>query len=489
MAAVEMPPRSPGASTDASRDGGALASLDEADRRVAAAAAAARAETVRVAAEARAKSLRAAARDRIRRRARALARDGAANATGSRTPNRASGTASAEAASHDTRVRPRTLVLIGLVVALVAGLVGGVVGGAVVSLFGGSADARGSVPVPAGAVVDEGTLQAAAHFASPSVVSLRVTSGSRAEVASGIVLSDAGYVLTNAHVVTFDGTVDDAQVRVTVADGRVFDAEVIGLDPLADLAVVQLDGATDLVPATFGDSDTIDVGQATIVLGAPLGLSDTVTSGVVSTRLRSIEIASSQVPESTDTNVDPDAGTGPSVPPGGSTVHLAVFQTDAAINPGNSGGPVVDAAGQVIGIAVAIATTTSHGATAGSAGSIGIGFAIPGNIAKRIANDLIEGRTPSHGAFGASVMSSTNVTTSGPTVVGAYIDSVTAGGAAHRAGLGAGDIITQIEGMPVRGPGDLLAFARLFTAGDEVEVTLTRDGESHTKTVTLDSAA
>ncbi|GGA59588.1 serine protease PepD [Pseudoclavibacter endophyticus] len=491
------------AATPTPRDPGAGATtfeavtLDEGDAKVAEAAAVARAETVRRAAEARTRRLRAEARNRIETRR-------AESTTAPTTPGPRSNATDASGAHlhsiHSNRngrrepskvaMRPRALLLSALAIAVVGGLIGGLVVWAFIAPRG-IGGLSGSVPVIGDGGASTTGVHAAAEYAAPSVVSLRVSTESRSETGSGIVLRDDGYVLTNAHVITLDGTVDNADVRATVADGRVFEATLVGLDPLADLAVIRLDGAEGLTPASFGDSTEVTVGDPTVVLGSPLGLAGTVTSGVVSREYRSIEIVSSAVPPETDTNLDATNETGPTAtpgPPGSSTIHLAVFQTDAAINPGNSGGPVVNLSGQVIGIAVAIATTSSA-QTSHASGSIGLGFAIPGNVALRVAEDLIAGRTPSHGAFGASVMSSTSVTPSGPTVVGAYIDAVTSGGAAARADLRRGDIVTSVAGLPVTGPGDLLAYARLFEAGTAVDVDVYRQGETSTIEVVLDSAA
>ena len=390
------------------------------------------------------------------------------------------------------QVRMRTLLVTAIAIALVAGLVGGLVAWALTGGRSGPGSSGVALPLGSGGSGEGGDAGAAVAFAQPSVVSLRISTPTRQEVGSGVVLSDDGLVLTNAHVVTLDGTVRDASLQAVTADGGVFPATLVGLDPLADLAVIRLDGATRLVPATWGDSSGLEVGQPTIVLGSPLGLRGTVTSGVVSTTSRSIEIVSAAVPPTIDTDLDPTNAPGltpPPAPPGASTVHLAVFQTDAPINPGNSGGPVVNTRGEVIGIAVAIATTANGKQPSAAAGSIGLGFAIPGNAARRVADDLVAGRTPSHGALGASVMSSSNVPSTSPTVLGAYVDAVSPGSAAARSGIRRGDIITAVGALPITGPGDLLAYVRLFPGGEVVTVTIVREGREETVDVTLDRAA
>lgn len=438
-------------------------SLNGADLRVARAAAAARAQVLRRAADA----TRTAGTSRDAGQAPRAAGDG----------------------SRRIALLPRTLLIGALAVALVAGLVGGF--GA--WLLSGAA-ALGGVPsasLSAEPGSEEAVLRRAAERAAASVVSLRISAAARSEVGSAIVLSDDGLVLTNAHVITLDGTVDDAVVTATAADGRIFATSLVGLDPLADLAVLQLEGAEQLAPASWDTSESLHVGQTTLVLGTPLGLSGTVTRGIVSTVHRSIQIVSSAAPDSDDADVDPGTQPGPTpqpAAPGASTVYLGVFQTDAAINPGNSGGPVVNLDGEVIGVSVAIATTAT-GATPAAEGSIGLGFAIPAHVARRVAQALAAGETPSHGALGASVMAAANVAGDGEPITGAYIDAASAGGAAERSGLQHGDIVTAVDGIPVAGPSDLLAWVRSYPGGQRVELTVVRDDEPINVELVLDHAA
>ncbi|KAB1655091.1 PDZ domain-containing protein [Pseudoclavibacter chungangensis] len=386
-------------------------------------------------------------------------------------------------ARREVRLSPLAFVVLALVVALLGGVVGGVVTAAATGAFGPSSASPSQQPWESGTLDDDSAeIAAAVAAASPSVVSLRVVTPGRSEVGSGIVLGEQGRVLTNAHVVTLDGTVDDATITATTADGRVFHAWTVGIDVLADLAVVQLDGAAGLVPATFADSATLAVGQRVVALGSPLGLVGTATSGIVSTVHRSIDVASAAVPPSSDANADDQAAA--------ERVHLAVFQTDADINPGNSGGPVVDAAGRVVGVSVAIATTTRDPDSGPAAeGSIGLGFAIPANIAVRIAEQLTQGQLPSHGALGATLRSADRLSTLDPWITGAYLEAVADQGAAQRGGLRAGDVVTGVDGVPVATAGDLLALVRSHAGGDEVEVAYVRDGETRRTTVTLDSSA
>lgn len=464
--------------------------LDRADLEAASAAAAARAATVRRGAEARARRLRAEAVARIesRRTEESALESSAARAPASaRTGRPASG-----ARRRRVVLSLRSLVLGAIAMVAISALVGALTAWALLGMRGGTPGGIVAPPLASSDDVEAGSLQAAAEFAAASAVTLRVEASGRHEIGSGIVYSADGLVVTNAHVVTLDGTVSNATVTATTADGRVFEADVVGLDPLADLAVLRLGGATDLTPATWATDRDPRIGDIVMVLGSPLGLAGSVSSGIVSNEHRAIEVVSSAAPPTTDVDVDPSPAPGltpPSAPPGASNVHLAVFQTDADINPGNSGGPVINLRGEVVGVAVAIARPLGGGAASGASGSIGIGFAIPASYALRVVEDLAAGRPPSHGALGVSLMSSNNVTTGGPAVVGAYIETVAEGGAADRAGLRRGDIVTAVNGVAVSRPGDLLAFVRSVPGGTEVELTFLRQGESRTIRVTVDTAA
>ncbi|PPG34998.1 serine protease [Pseudoclavibacter sp. RFBG4] len=335
-----------------------------------------------------------------------------------------------------------------------------------------------------------GEASAAIVGAAPSVVTLTVSTPTRTETGSGVIYSGDGLVITNAHVVTLDGTVSDAQITATTSDGRVYTTTRVGLDVLADVAVLRLTDASGLQPASFADSDQVVVGQSTIVLGAPLGLAGTATTGVVSAVNRSIEIASAAVPPTVDENAATDSPLSSTTDPGKSIVQLPVFQTDAAINPGNSGGAMLNANGEVIGINVAIAGTKSGGqGQAASSGSIGLGFALPANYAVQIAAQLADGQTPSHGALGATVRNAATVATSSQSIVGAYVDSVVENGAASIAGLSRGDIVTYIGTVPVSNANDLIAHVRVYEAGEVATLTVVRQGEVIEVEVSLDAAA
>ena len=224
------------------------------------------------------------------------------------------------------------------------------------------------------------TATAAAAKAAPSVVTIYVSSGSNSGSGSGVVLTDDGYVLTNNHVVTLEGA-GTGTVQVRTADGTLYDATVVGTDPSSDLAVVKLKDASGLKPASFANSDKVQVGDIAVAIGAPLGLSNTVTDGIVSATGRAVETGSSQ----DDATV------------------LDAIQTDAAINPGNSGGALVNGAGEVIGINSAIATVASQGPGSQSqSGNIGVGFAIPSNTAQRIAKELIANGKATRSFLGVS---------------------------------------------------------------------------------------
>ena len=396
--------------------------------------------------------------------------------------------------------------VVGLVAALAVGALIGGVSGAGATLWATSLNASSptvSSSSPTTITVNDPQnatqITAVAAKATPSVVTISASSTNAAGTGSGIVLTKDGYILTNTHVVTLDGETGDATVSVQTHDGRLLSATVIGTDPISDLAVIKVDGVDDLTPASFADSSKLNVGDTAIAIGAPLGLSGTVTNGIVSALNRSITVASSAAPETTEEEVAPEGDSGqapfdfwPDVPGQdntqaptnvSSTISLAVIQTDAAINPGNSGGALLDGEGKVIGINVAIATA---GGSEGQSGSIGVGFAVPSNYAQRIAEELMATGTATHGLLGAAVVDVTedeNQTDAG--VIGASVRELTQGGAAAAAGLKVGDIITAFDGIPVSGKTDLTAQVRTLAAGAEATVTYVRDGKTATADVTL----
>ncbi|MDN3494720.1 trypsin-like peptidase domain-containing protein [Planococcus sp. APC 4015] len=387
--------------------------------------------------------------------------------------------------------------IVGLIVA--AALVGGAagLGGAYagVNLFtpASTSPAAGPSTVTVNSTDDVTQTTGIAAKVLPSVVTIEAAGGTGSGTGSGVVLSADGYVVTNTHVVTLDGATGDAAIRVTTSDGRVFDAEVVGTDPTYDLAVIKLVDAEDLTPIDFADSSDLNVGDVTVAVGAPLGLANTVTTGIVSALNRSIEIASSAAPEGDAEEDGGDTGENEEDAPfqfdfgqgqqGGSTaesIKIAVIQTDAAINPGNSGGALVDGEGALIGINVAIA---SAGGSQGTSGSIGVGFAIPSNVVQRITEELIADGAATHGLLGASVQSAAYV--EGASITGAYIASVVPGGAAAEGGLEEGDIVTAFNGVPITDSVDLTAQVRAAAAGSDATVTVVRDGRTQTLDVTL----
>ncbi|MEV8368801.1 trypsin-like peptidase domain-containing protein [Microbacterium sp. NPDC064584] len=387
--------------------------------------------------------------------------------------------------------------VVGLIVA--AAIVGGAagLGGAYagVNLFtpAGTSPAAGPATVTVNNTDSVNQTTAIAGKVLPSVVTIQATGTNGAGTGSGVVLTSDGYVVTNTHVVTLDGQTADATIRVTTSDGRVYDAEVVGTDPTYDLAVIKLTDAEDLTPVEFADSSALNVGDQTIAIGAPLGLSNTVTTGIVSALNRSIQIASSAAPDSGTQQDDQtpegegqqgqspfqfDFGDGNQASTPTESISIAVIQTDAAINPGNSGGALVDEDGKLIGINVAIATA---GGSSGESGSIGVGFSIPSNIVQRVTDEIIETGAATHGLLGASVRDAATVEDS--TTTGAYIAEVVDGGAAAAAGLQVGDVVTAFNGVPVTDATDLTAQVRAAAAGSDATVTIVRDG----KTVTLDA--
>jgi len=343
-------------------------------------------------------------------------------------------------------------------------------------------------------------ISAVAAKASPSVVTISVSASSQAGTGSGIVLTSDGYVLTNDHVVTLEGASSTGTISVTTNDGRIYAASLVGMDPLNDLAVIKLKDASGLTPAEWADSSKLNVGDTAIAIGAPLGLAGTVTNGIVSALNRSISVASSAVPKTPDSSGNGNGegngngqngpfnfwdfgdGSNPNQSTTSSSVSLAVIQTDAAINPGNSGGALLNGAGQVIGVNVAIASAGS-GSSDGQTGNIGVGFAIPSNIAQRIAAELRSKKSATHGLLGASVGDADAATKS--RVAGAAIQSVTNGGAAATAGLKAGDVVTNFNGIPIGSATDLTAQVRALAGGSTAKLTYVRDGKRTTVSVTL----
>jgi len=368
------------------------------------------------------------------------------------------------------------------VLLVVGALLGGITGGsfAVWSLTSDGLVTPGQYAPPVISVtnpMDATAITAVAATALPSVVTIQVQGAGLSGSGSGVILTEDGHIITNAHVVAVGSGNDGVKIRVATTDGRLWMANIVGLDPISDVAVIKIDSPDPLTPITVGDSSRLNVGDETVAIGAPLGLPNTVTLGIVSALNRSITVGSSVSPEDGPGFFDFDL-------PGGAIasqpVSLPVIQTDASINPGNSGGALLNSSGELIGINVAIASNAASGQTAGS---IGLGFAIPANYALRVANDLMEFGRASHGLLGATVTDA--AFDERATISGAYIDSVTPGGPADLIGLRAGDIVTQFNQLPITNRVDLTAQVRTLTGGTTTTITYVRQGQTYTSQVTL----
>jgi putative serine protease PepD len=287
-----------------------------------------------------------------------------------------------------------------------------------------------------------------AQQALPSVVSIATAGGT----GSGFIISEDGYIVTNNHVVADAGP---QGVRVSLRDGREVEATVVGTSPAYDLAVldVELDGLT---PLPIGDSDQVVVGDPVVAVGNPLGLEGTVTAGIVSAVNRPVTAGGQD-----------------------EVSFINAIQTDAAINPGNSGGPLLDAAGNVVGVNSSIATLGGGGGL-GQGGSIGLGFAIPIKQAQLTADEIIAGGEATFPVIGATLDVSSGA--------GAVIASLVPGGPAEGAGLRPGDVVTQIDGTTVRTAEELIVAIRSRQPGDTVELSFDRNGTEDTVTLTLDSS-
>ncbi|MBG6085590.1 S1C family serine protease [Zhihengliuella flava] len=337
-------------------------------------------------------------------------------------------------------------------------------------------------------------VSAAAAKASPSVVTIEASTNSSGGSGSGIILDDEGHILTNTHVVTLGGETANPNLSVRTADGQVHQAQIVGTDPLSDLAVIKIE-AEGLTPAELGSSAELNVGDTAVAIGAPLGLSGTVTDGIVSTLNRTISIQSSAVPEAPaegETNEDSSDQFNFQFPgqeqqsSSAGSIHINVMQTDAAINHGNSGGALVDVNGQIIGVNVAIASGGSGATSSGDSGSIGVGFAIPIDYAQRIAQDLIENGEASHGLLGVSVTAQPASTSGSSSFsVGAVVREVVDGSAAAEAGLTEGDVITGVDDRLVDDSLSLTAVVREYAAGETATVHYVRNGQERTADVTL----
>lgn len=365
---------------------------------------------------------------------------------------------------------------------VLAAVLGGGAGGLAVNYFGtndvtASEDVQDSPQL--NRTDDVTATTEAAAVASPSVVTLSVGGDQALGAGSGVILDEQGHILTNNHVVTLGGQTADAGIQVQTSDGYVHDAEVVGLDPMSDLAVIRID-AEGLTPIEMGSVDNLNVGDQAVAIGAPLGLAGTVTEGIISTLDRTISVASSEIPEEPETppSESPFEFGLPEdldVPAQQGQIHLNVIQSDAAINPGNSGGALVDQEGRLVGINVAIASQTE--------GNVGLGFAIPVDYAQRIAQDIIEHGEATHGMLGVSIVPAEE----GEIAAGARVVEVVEPGPAADSNLQPDDVIVGIDDDTVADPNSLSATVSEYPAGAEVELTVVRDGEEFTETIELGS--
>ncbi|WP_240470954.1 S1C family serine protease [Schaalia suimastitidis] len=326
--------------------------------------------------------------------------------------------------------------------------------------------------------------QAVASAVSPAVVTINA-SGTSSSMGSGVIYDARGTIVTNYHVIS-TALEANGQITVTLSDGRIFDATVVGYDQSTDLAVVRLVNApNDLTVATFGSSSSLSVGQEVMAIGSPLGLSNTVTTGIISALDRPVEVSTTD--QSQSDPLDPFG----QLPEGNTqqvttadTVITNAIQVDASINPGNSGGPLFDAAGAVIGINSSIASMA--GTTSSTAGSIGLGFAIPSDLVVSVVEQLVATGSVDHAVLGVTIKTAA-VNVGSETKAGAQIETLTPGGAADRAGLQVGDTIIAVDGKAVSSGKALSGYVRRYTGGSEVTLTVVRNGQVSEVKATLQS--
>ncbi|MEW2422562.1 trypsin-like peptidase domain-containing protein [Streptomyces nigra] len=368
------------------------------------------------------------------------------------------------------RRRVKGALLVGaLVIALVSGGVGGALG-TYLERNGG----LDTVELPqAGVESPDRAADSVAGIAAralPSVVTLHVSGGSEQGTGTGFVLDERGHILTNNHVVEPAG--EDGEISVTFHSGDTAEAEVVGRDSGYDLAVVKVKGVGGLRPLPLGNSENVQVGDPVVAIGAPFDLEGTVTSGIISAKQRPITAGG----ESGD---------------GSDVSYVDALQTDAPINPGNSGGPLLDGAGRVVGINSAIRSAGSGAEPdGGQAGSIGLGFAIPVNQAKRVAEELIETGKATHPVIGVTL--DMEFAGDGARVGSKGSDggpAVTKGGPGAKAGIKPGDVITEIDGARVHSGEELIIKTRAHRPGDRLELTLKRGGKEITLKLTLGSSS
>ncbi|MFI8972306.1 trypsin-like peptidase domain-containing protein [Nocardia asteroides] len=362
--------------------------------------------------------------------------------------------------------KPMRLGLVAGAVALslVSGGIGGAVG--VLATNSDSAAVTNALDVPKPAVnnvanAPAGSTQAVAQRVLPSVVMIKVAGARASGEGSGVVLSSDGLILTNNHVAAGAGA--SAKMEVVFSDGSTAPATMIGADPVSDLAVIKVSGKTGLTPIELGTSDGLAVGQPVIAIGSPLGLAGTVTTGIVSALNRPVSTSGEGTPSQVNPVID-------------------AIQTDAAINPGNSGGALVDGQGKLIGINTAIASLGGEAAGGAQSGSIGLGFAIPVDQARRVADELIKTGHATYAQIGIKLR---------PQDTAARVLEVTPDSPAAKAGIPAGAVVTRLDDRPIDSGDALIAAVRSHQPGDKVKLTYTDEqgGNAKTVEVTLTGAA
>lgn len=339
------------------------------------------------------------------------------------------------------RVETRALTTLAAV-AVVIGMVGGLVVAFVLSDNGSLTSRSVSLTQVAAGELPAGTVARVADAVLPSVVSIQVTRGDDAGTGSGVVVDGEGYIVTNNHVVSMAANNPDAKVQVIFNDGTKVPASIVGRDIKTDLAVLLVEDVDNLVVAELGRSEDVEVGEDVVAVGSPLGLSKTVTRGIVSALHRPMRLSG----QGTDTDAVIDA-----------------IQTDASINPGNSGGPLIDAEGRVIGINSAIKSETG--------GSVGLGFAIPVDEVTRVAQALIRDGEIRHPDIGVNARTVVNEVASG-----AEIANVRQGGPAQQAGIAEGDVVVKVGEREVTSADELVVAVKMQQIGEPVTVQLVRDG-------------
>ncbi|MET8974561.1 trypsin-like peptidase domain-containing protein [Streptomyces sp. NPDC004539] len=350
-----------------------------------------------------------------------------------------------------------------VLIAVVSGGIGGYVGVKLERNGIGGIELPQAAPEPAGRDAD--SVAGIAARALPSVVTLHVKGSGESGTGTGFVLDDRGHILTNNHVVQPAG--NGGEITVVFNGGQAVAGEIVGRDAGYDLAVVRVKGVRNLTPLPLGNSDGVQVGDPVVAIGAPFDLSGTVTSGIISAKERPITAGGD----------------------GSDVSYVDALQTDAPINPGNSGGPLLDARGRVIGINSAIRSAGGTDAGTGQSGSVGLGFAIPVNQGKRIAEELIATGRATHPIIGITLdLSYTGQGARVRTDSGEAGPPVTVGGPGDLAGIEPGDVITEVDGRPIDSSDELIVKVRAHRPGDKLELTVVRDGKPRAMSLVLGSA-